>query len=219
VEKKEAPPAAAVALAFAIVYVVWGSTYLAIRFAIATVPPLLMAGTRFTVPGLILIGYAFLTRAAIPSRKQVRDAAIAGILMLACGNGAVTWAEQRVSSGLAAVLVATVSSWILILNWKFGNRKGPSASHGIGLLLGLIGTAVLVLPSGAAVLGQGADLVGAGAILGGAFCWASGTLYARSNELPSSPWMTNGVQMLAEVCSCLLLGQLVGKESTSGAFR
>ncbi len=208
---REKHSTAAIALAFATVYIVWGSTYLAISYAIATIPPLTMAGTRFVIAGSILLVYSLLTRAPKPTAKQWRNGAIVGVLMLSCGNGGVTWAEMRLPSGLAAIMVATVSLWLLLLNWGFGNKKRPTSSQAAGLAIGLIGLVVLVMPSGQGLLGKGADLVAAAVILVGTLGWAGGTLYARQAELPASPWMTNGGEMLIGGIVLLFVGALIGE--------
>lgn len=210
-ERSEKHSRTAIALAFATVYIVWGSTYLAIRFAIQTIPPLTMAGIRFVIAGSILLVYSLITRAPKPTAKQWRNGAVVGILMLTCGNGGVTWAEMRLPSGLAAIMVATVSLWLLLLNWAFGNKKRPTASQAAGLAIGLFGLVLLVMPSGQGLLGKGADLVGAGVILVGTLGWASGTLFARHAELPQSPWMTNGAEMLCGGIALLLVGALGGE--------
>jgi len=212
VKENERPSSAALTLAFATVYLVWGSTYLAIQYAIATVPPLYMAGVRYVLAGLILLVYGFVTRAPKASLTQWRTCAIVGGLMLTCGNGAVTWAEQRVPSGLTALLLATVSLWIVLLNWGFGTRAKPTASQTGGLLIGLAGIALLVLPSRHDLLGKGVDVLGACVVLAGALSWASGTMYARGAVLPSSPWMTNGAEMLAGGVFLVIAGAVGGEK-------
>jgi drug/metabolite transporter (DMT)-like permease len=143
--------------------------------------------------------------------KQWRNAAVVGVLMLSCGNGGVTWAEIRLPSGLAAIMVATVSLWLLLLNWAFGNKKRPTASQAAGLAIGLLGLVVLVMPNGQGLLGKGTDLVGAGVILVGALGWAGGTLFARQAELPASPWMTNGGEMLFGGVALIVVGTVSGE--------
>src|SRR5574338_363655 len=103
--------------AFAAVYIVWGSTYLAIRYAIETIPPFLMAGTRFAISGAVLYAWARLREEERPTRAQWKAVSVVGLLMLFGGNGAVVWAEQRVPSGIAALLVAIVPLWMVLLDW------------------------------------------------------------------------------------------------------
>ncbi|MGH7590897.1 MAG: EamA family transporter, partial [Gemmatimonadales bacterium] len=119
-------PAWRITLAFATVYVVWGSTYLAIRYAIGSIPPFLMAGTRLLTAGGLLYLWARSRGAPLPSRQEWRAAAISGGLMLVCGNGAVVWSEQVVPSGLTALLVALVPAWTVIVEWVLPGGTAPA---------------------------------------------------------------------------------------------
>ena len=149
-----------VILAFAAIYLIWGSTYLAIRFAIDTLPPFLMAGVRFVIAGALLYGWARWRGATRPSRGHWLAAVIVGGLMLLGGNGGVVWAEQRVPSGLTSVLIATVPLWVAVLDWlRRGTR--PSSRMAAGLALGLAGIVLLVGPAELAGT-QRMDLLGAG---------------------------------------------------------
>ena len=134
-------------IAFAALYLIWGSTYLAILFAIRSIPPFLMAGTRFIFAGMILYAGARLTGARHSPRAEWRAAPIVGACLLLGGNGGVTLAEQYVPSGLAALLVATVPIYIAVLSWLFGMSKRPSAMTWIGLAGGLVGVGVLIGPA------------------------------------------------------------------------
>src|SRR5687767_1094777 len=138
-----APPRGLLVAAFAAVYVIWGSTYLAIRFAIETLPPLLMAGARFLIAGGLLYAFLRLRGTEPPSRAQWRGAALIGALLLFGGNGGVTWAEQTVPSGVVALLVALVPMWMVLLTWM---RRGPRPNGRviIGLAMGLVGMALLI---------------------------------------------------------------------------
>src|SRR5215207_3745071 len=147
--------------AFAAVYLVWGSTYLAIRFAVETLPPFLMAGSRFVLAGAILLAWARAREgAAWPARSDWRVGLISGALLLLGGNGGVAWAEQRVPSGIAALLVAIVPLWMVLLDWLRPGGQRPRAAVFVGVGLGLAGLALLV---GADTLrgAGGADSVGA----------------------------------------------------------
>ena len=200
-----------IVLAFAVVYLVWGSTYLAIRFAVQSFPPFLMAGLRFGIAGLLVLGFSFATRAAKPNWREVLNASIVGWLMLSLGNAAVSWSETRIPSGVTALLVGSVTFWMLLLNWVAGARVRPSVTQVAGLFVGMFGIAVLVLPSGIAALGRGVDVLGALAVVAGSFSWALGTQYARTKKLPGSPWMANGIEMFAAGVA-LILGSLVSGE-------
>jgi len=203
-----------VVLAFLAIYVVWGSTYLVIRIAVHDIPPFLMAGLRFGIAGPMLLGYNQMVKGAKPTPIQWRNTAFVGTLMLVCGNGAVCWAEQRVPSGVTALLIATTPLWLLCYNWFGGEKKRPTVFQATGIVLGLIGLALLVLrTSSQSKLGAGVDLVGALTLIGGSFGWASGTMLARRVELPKSPWLANGMEMTCGGALMILIGLLLGEGS------
>ncbi|MGE0159315.1 MAG: EamA family transporter [Gemmatimonadales bacterium] len=180
--------------AFASVYVIWGSTYLAILWVIDSIPPLLMAAGRFLFAGALLYGWMRLRGAAKPTRVHWRAAAISGPLMLAGGNGAVVVAEQWVPSGVAALLVASVPLWMVILQPLFGPAAKPSRRVQVGLLVGFGGAALL---GGAPSGGSGSHAVlGALLVLCGCASWAAGSLYVRSAPAPKSPLVLVSMQML-----------------------
>jgi drug/metabolite transporter (DMT)-like permease len=201
----------AIVMAFAAVYVIWGSTYLAIRFAIETLPPFLMAGTRFLIAGSVLFVWSGFRGASIrQSLAQWRRALILGALLLLCGNGGVTWAEKYIASGLAALLVATEPLWVVMLNWILTHRR-PNAKVLFGVVIGLAGVALLVgggLREGSA--GPTMTLVGVAAIIAATFAWASGSIYANRNPIKATTTMASGMQMLAGGLLLLLMGVLTG---------
>jgi drug/metabolite transporter (DMT)-like permease len=190
------PAPVRILLAFAAIYLVWGSTYLAIRWAIETMPPLLMGGARFIVAGSLLFAWARSRGAPAPTRVQWRASAIAGGLMLAGGTGAVMFAQQWVPSGLAALLIASMPLWLVLLDWAGGGRVRPTVRTLVGLGLG-IGGVVLLL--GAPGVGGGGpmELFGALLILGGSVSWACGSLYSRYAPTPPRPRLWVAMQMLA----------------------
>jgi drug/metabolite transporter (DMT)-like permease len=196
--------------AFAAVYLVWGSTYLAIRFAVETLPPLLMAGARFLLSGAILLAWArFREGAELPSRTAWRAGLISGTLLLLGGNGGVAWAEQRVPSGVAALLVAVVPLWMVLLEWlRPGGRRPPVAVF-LGVGLGLAGLALLVGPD--AIRSGGTDATGAIVLVLASLSWAAGSLYAK--WAPGAAAGTSGAaaQMLAGGFVLLLAG-IVARE-------
>src|SRR6476619_7122405 len=146
--------------AFAAVYLVWGSTYLAIRYAVATLPPLLMAGARFVIAGAILLLWARVRGNRRPTRADWLTGLVSGALLLLGGNGAVVWAEQRVPSGIAALLVAVVPLWMVLIDWLRPGGRRPAVPVFVGLGLGLVGLGLLVGPD--ALHGGGAiDVTGA----------------------------------------------------------
>lgn len=190
------PSRTRIVLAFAAVYLVWGSTYLAILYAIETIPPFLMAGTRFLVAGGILYLWARLTGVTPPTRAQWVATAITGILMLAVGNGAVTWSEQRIPSGLAALFVATVALWMVLLEFLRRNGTRPTRLSIIGLLLGFGGVGVLVGPA-ALTNARDLDVFAALVLIGASLSWAAGSVYSRVLARPASAAVGSGMQMLA----------------------
>lgn len=181
--------------AFAAVYVVWGSTYLAISYAVQTIPPFLMGGTRFLVSGAILYLWSRVRRAGRSTGRQWLDAFIAGVLMLCAGNGAVAWAEARVPSGLAALIVAVVPLWMVLLDWIRPGGTRPSVLTMIGVVVGLAGLAILVGPVNLEDR-SGVDPIGATVLILGSLAWAAGSLYARYGSHPDSNALATAMQML-----------------------
>jgi drug/metabolite transporter (DMT)-like permease len=199
--------------AYAAVYLIWGSTYLFISFADQTLPPFLMAGTRFVVAGALLYGWARLRHAARPSRVQWRSAAIVGLLLLVGGNGVVVVAEQFVPSGVVALLVSMVPIWIAVLDWVRPAGVRPSLSTVFGLVLGFVGVALLIgLNSGTRSTGGGSinPLYGSIVVLA-AISWAAGSLYSRTAKMPDRPLLGNGMEMLAGGGVLLVLGTATGE--------
>lgn len=199
-----------IAAAFAAVYVIWGSTYLGIRFAIETIPPFLMAGTRFLIAGAMLYGWARMGGAPRPRRVHWRSAAIIGALLLLGGNGGVTWGEQHIASGLAALLVATVPIWIAALDWLRPGGTRPDAPVIAGLLLGFAGIVLLVGPGNLAG-GGGSSLLGSLVVVGAAFTWALGSLYSKRAPLPGDALQGIGMEMLMGGALLWVAGTLTGE--------
>lgn len=203
-------PRTRVLLAFLAVYVIWGSTYLAIRIAIETLPPFLMAGVRFCIAGTALLAIAFARGAARPTRRQWRSATVIGAFLLLGGNGGVVWAEQRVPSGLTAVVIASVPLWMALLEWARGESGRPGRRVAVGLFCGMAGVAVLVNSKGNA--GQHTvDPWGALVLVLGSASWAWGSLTARKADLPRSPFLATAMEMLAGGVLLLLWGAVQGE--------
>ncbi len=197
--------------AFAAVYLLWGSTYLAIKYAIATMPPLLMAGARFVVAGSIL---ALVGRASAdyqkPTLAQWRTSFVVGGLLLLGGNGLVVLAERTLPSSLAALLIASEPFWIVILGWLWLHGPRPSWQVVLGLLLGFGGVYLLVGEQLTAGAGR-AQVVGVGLVLLAAFSWAAGSIYGLRAARPRSPVLASGMQMLCGGTLLLLLGTATGE--------
>jgi drug/metabolite transporter (DMT)-like permease len=212
----EQPPSrAALLAAFAALYVVWGSTYLAIRFAIETMPPFTMAGVRFLAAGAILYAWSRARGAAAPTGPQWRTAAVVGALLLLGGNGLVTWAEQSVPSGIAALLVASVPMWMVVLDALRPGGVRPRAAVVGGLVLGLAGIAWLVGPG--QLGGEPVDTVGALAVLAAAFSWALGSVYQRGAPKADATLLNVGMQMLAGGLLLVVVGLAVGERTDVGS--
>jgi drug/metabolite transporter (DMT)-like permease len=202
------PGRGAVLAALGAVYLVWGSTYLAIRFAVATLPPFLMAGVRFTVAGALLYGWRRGVGFPRPTPAQWRTAAVVGGLMLLGGNGGVVWAEQWVESGAAPLIVASVPLWMVLMDWLRPGGRRPGPAVWLGIALGLAGVAILlgVPEAGPGYLEGGIVLVLA------SVAWAAGSLYSRSATLPA-PLLATGMQMLTGGALLLVAGVLGGELS------
>src|SRR5437016_11395593 len=166
-------------LAFAAIYVVWGSTYLAIRYAVETIPPLVTAGIRHTVAGGIMLTWAWM-RGFRPTRQQWFGGLAVGALFFLVGHGTLHWAEQYVGSGLAALLIATEPMFILVLGWLMGQQK-ISRLSALGLALGIGGVAILT----GAELTHGSCLLGLLAVPLGSLSWAAGVVISHKVKLPS----------------------------------
>lgn len=198
-----------VILAYAAIYLIWGSTYLAILFAIETIPPFLMAGMRFLIAGSILLLWMRVKGAPAPTARQWKSAWIIGFLLLTVGNGALSWAEQRVPSGIAALIIASIPAMVVFLEFFLSGVR-PSWTTAVGLVLGSVGTLVLVDPARLTGAG-GVDLLGTGVLLVGSLSWAYGSLYSRSAPQASPPLHSTGMQMFSGGAALLLIGILTGE--------
>jgi drug/metabolite transporter (DMT)-like permease len=203
------PARGKIAVALLAVYFFWGTTYLAMRVAVVDIPPHLMAGTRFLIAGVLLYAWARLRGSERPTFIQWRSATIVGAFLLLGGNASVAWAEQRVSSGLAALLVAAVPLWMVGLEWARGGGR-PAKQVIAGVLLGFGGVGLLVSP-GLAGHGEAIDLLGAGALILASASWAWGSIYSKTVALPSSPFMATAIEMITGGVLLLITAALVGQ--------
>ena len=197
------PSRVSLVAAFAAVYLIWGSTYLAIRWGVAEIPPFLMAGGRFLAAGLAFVAWAAHRGATRPTARDWMTTGLIGLLMAGGGNGLVSWALQRVPSGIGALLVAMVPFWIALADWLRPRGTRPPGRVILGLALGFGGVALLVNPTdiaGARTL----DAVGAGTIVVASLLWAAGSVSSRYAPQPASQSLSTGMQM---VCGgAVLLG-------------
>jgi len=191
------------------VYLIWGSTYLAIRYAVETTPPFLMAAVRFIISG----GFLYVLRRAggdpPPKALEWRSAAVIGIFLLVGGNGGVVWAEQFVPSSLAALLVATVPLWMVLMDMIRRGGERPGSRVAIGILIGFGGVVLLI---GSAASGaEPMNLLGAAVLVLASFSWAIGSLYGKSAKLPSSQLLGTSMEMVAGGMALMLVALIVGE--------
>ena len=197
-------------LAFAAVYVLWGSTYLAMRVGIESFPPLLLAGTRHLSVGIVLLPLLIWKTRIIPTAQHWKTAAITGCLLLFLGNGSVCWAEQTVPSGVTALLVAMVCLWMVLVDWLRPGGHRPSVRIVAGVIFGFAGLLFLVGPSHLAGSGR-VDPFGAGILVLASFSWACGSLYSKHGSLPSSPMLGMAMQSFCGGIALWVAGSLSGE--------
>lgn len=206
------PSKAALIAAFAALYVIWGSTYLAIRFAIETIPPFLMAGTRFLCAGVIMYAIARVKGEHRSSPAEWKTGFIMGACLLLGGNGGVTIAEQYVSSGLASVMVATVPIYIALLGWAMRLAPKPRPIVWLGLAGGFLGVAILVGPALNFAPGDRKHPeIGMLILLGSSFLWSLGSLYSRLGKNATSPILATAQQMLCGGALLIIAGLSTGE--------
>jgi drug/metabolite transporter (DMT)-like permease len=202
--------------AFAAIYLIWGSTYLAIRIGLETLPPFLLAGSRFVLAGTALYLWLRVRGVPRPTDSQWWWAAVTGTLMLVCGVGGVTWAEQEVPSGPAALLVATVPLWMTLIDGAVLRRRRVGRRTVAGLVLGLAGVVVLIDPSRHAL--SAVNTVGGAVIVASALCWSLGSLQSRRCNLPPSPAMTVAIQMVTGGVALLTVSSALREWQDGFAF-
>lgn len=205
-------PGAKLIMAFASVYLVWGSTYLAIRFAIESIPTFLMAGSRFLISGILVYIYLRIRGRAKPTLKEWKIESFVGLLLLALANGSVVMAEHTVPSGLAALMVATVSLWMVLLNWLWNKTERPNFGIVSGIVIGFVGLIILVDPQNISG-GTSVDPFGAFLLLFAAFTWAAGSVYSKTAHHPKSPMISASMQMISGGIFLLLFSALNGEFS------
>jgi drug/metabolite transporter (DMT)-like permease len=198
--------------AFAAVYIFWGSTYLAIKYAIETLPPFLMAGSRFMFAGSILYIWARLSKDyEKPSLKHWRTSFIVGTLLLMGGNGGVVLAQHYISSSLAALLVATEPFWIVLLGWLWLKGARPNGKVTLGLLIGFVGVYLLIGGQGSSASSGTGQIFGALCVIAAALSWATGSMYGLRATTPKSSVLTSGMQMLSGGAVLTVVGFIKGE--------
>jgi len=195
-----------IALAFAAIYLIWGSTYLAIKYAVETIPPLIAAGVRHTVAGSVLLVWAY-ARGFRAKREHWIAGIILGALFFLIGHGSLHWAEQHVASGLAALLIATEPMFILVLAWATGQQK-ISRLSALGLAVGVVGVAIL---TGAEFLSKDSTLLGMVAVLLGSLSWATGVVLSPKLKLPTDALARTAVPLVCGAAMLLTAAGITGE--------
>lgn len=213
-EPRRGPSTLALWANMAVIYVVWGSTYFGIAIAIESIPPFLMATIRFAIAGAVVLAFDLLRHPESrhwPTRRQLLDSAIVGALLLGVGNGFVSFGEQTVPSGIAAILIAMMPLWFAVLGWLYLRQRLPRIVIG-AIALGFFGTALLVWPSGAGA--NRFDPLGILILFLAPLGWAHGSIYSANRaKLPPSPLTASGLQMLAGAGVTLIEGLITGEPS------
>ncbi len=204
-----APSRAKVAIAFAAVYLLWGSTYLAIRLSVATIPPFVMAGCRYLLAGGLLFAWLVFRGTPLPTRRQWKEAAITGTLLLLGGNGLVCWAEQTVASSTTALILTSSPIWFAVFDMLRPGGRRPQLNTVLGLVVGFSGTLLLVFGAPAHD-SQASSFGGTLALVAACAFWAGGSLYNKYHTERSSPWMSTAAQMLCGGVSISLVALVRG---------
>jgi drug/metabolite transporter (DMT)-like permease len=202
-----------IAVAMMAIYLVWGSTYLAIKFAVETIPPFIMAGTRYLIPGILLLIWRRVAGDPAPTRKQWIAGSIVGLFLLLGGNGLLTWAEQRVESGVAALIIATAPIWMVLFNALLTHTR-PRWQVIVGLLTGFGGILMLIGPDLLSGRDPLYDLPGMGILLLAALLWAIGSIYSRDANLPRSPLLGTGIESIGGSAGLFLASMVTGEWKT-----
>jgi len=199
-------------IAFGLIYLIWGSTYLAIRFAVETLPPFLMAGVRFLVSGALLYVWMRARGAERPTLRHWRSTAIVGGLLLLGGNGGVVWAEQVVPSGITALMIATVPLWMVLIHWMSPGGERPSTRVWIGVVIGFFGIVLLVNPFASSNSFR-VDPVGAAILCFATISWSFGSIYSRNAPMPPESLLATAMEMLTGGAMLALMGTVIGEWS------
>jgi drug/metabolite transporter (DMT)-like permease len=197
--------------ALSAVYLIWGSTYLAIRFTVATMPPFLSAAARFIVSGAFLYFWRRAAGDPKPTKVEYRNAIVIGVFLLVGGNGGVVWAAQYIPSSLSALLVATVPLWMLLFDTVRPAGEKPGAKALSGILIGFCGAALLIGWSASGATPE--SFYGALAVIAASLLWAIGSIYGKILHLPASPLVTTGIEMLAGGIVQIFVAALFGEFS------
>ena len=207
-----APSKAALLTAFALVYLIWGSTYLVMKFAVASMPPLLMAGTRYGLAGGLLYGFMRWRGEPAPTLRGWGYGAFIGVCLLGFGNGGTTLGVMYLPSSITALLVATVPMFLAVLGWLSGISARPTKWVALGLAAGMVGMYLLAVhPTAAPVKVPGHQSLGIFVVLLASLVWSVGSLYAKNHQPAVSPFTSGGMQMLCGGVAMLVVGLVRGE--------
>ncbi|MGA1495786.1 MAG: EamA family transporter, partial [Rhodothermales bacterium] len=199
--------------AFATLYVVWGSTYLAIAIAVESIPPFLAIGSRFFMAGTVLYAFLRLRGRTHPSRPQLINAAMIGFFTLGVGTGMVAWAEQFIDSGFVALLITSLPLWFVLLDWFMLKGGAPNGYVVLGLVLGLVGIVILTGPTLKSGLGD-THALAVVLVLIGTLSWSAGSLRSKQITMPPNAFMSSAIQMTFGGLMVGLIGLLLGEWGT-----
>ncbi len=194
-------------------YIVWGSTYLGIKFAIETIPPFFHAAVRFLISGIILVVWQKSAGQPMPTRKQWISSGIVGTMLLLGGNGLVAWAEQFIPSGIAALIIGSSPIFLVMAEAIRPGGVKPNWQAIVGILIGFVGIFILVGPSNISGSTTKLNPLGLAALLSAELFWATGSIYSKKADLPKSSLMSTGAQMLVGSVSLLIVSLLTGELS------
>jgi drug/metabolite transporter (DMT)-like permease len=196
--------------AFAAIYIIWGSTYLGIKYAIESIPPFMVGGTRFLIAGALLYAWARLKSGVKPTGEQWRQGLVLGVFLLGVGNGCVVWAQQRTPSGITALVVAIVPLMVVLIEWLRPGGKHPGAAALTGVIIGLAGMALLIGPSafmGASDVQPMAALV----LLLGSLSWSAATVFGKRVSVPPVPPLASAIQLFGGGISLMIVSAIAGE--------
>jgi drug/metabolite transporter (DMT)-like permease len=202
-----------IVLAYLGVYLIWGSTYLAIRVGVEHLPPALFAGARFALAGMLLLLFGVIKGYAFPSLRAIRDLSIVGLFLLIGGNLLVVWAEQTIPSGLAALIIGAEPLIIATMDSVTPRGRNLAPLGWLGSIIGMVGVVILVSPSIGLAEGERLDLLGLGAILLACILWAIGSLYAQRRHVEGNIFVNAGIQNCAPAIVALTIGIAAGETS------
>ena len=208
-------PALKVVLAFSAIYLIWGSTYLAIRYAVETIPPFFLGGLRFIIAGLIIIGINKFKGAQPTTKKDWKIAIFTGILMFGGGNGAVMWSEQFMPSSLAAIVVATIPIWMILFHWIQGRENKPDNLTIMGVIVGIVGVGFLSEMGDDVLINNnefgGTVILGMVVLIFGTMCWSYASLYLRNSKPGISLFYLAGMQTISGGIAMFLISIFTGE--------